>query len=409
MGARETIMGRSSILAQPALTGTLLRKFTTLGVLGGAALVFAFSVGCSSKSAEGDPAQAMKAMMMMPVPVTLGQSSTQTVPVLIQVIGNGEAYNTVNVKAQVDGLLQQANFRQGDDVQQGQVLFVIDSRPFQAAVDQAEANLARDQASLKNAQDQYERNAQLFKQGIISTDQEETFRTAAAADEAVVKADQAAIENAKIQLGYCTIRSPISGRTGSLAIQVGNLVKNNDAALVTINQISPLYVDFSVPEQYLSQIKRHAAEGSMKVEAVVPDDPAHPEWGQLSFINNTVDTTTGTVLMKGTFPNPAKRLWPGQFVNVTLTLDSLANAVVVPSQAVQTGQQGKYVFVVKQDKSVEIRPVVAGVTYGGDTVIDKGVAPGETVVTDGQLRLFPGAHVQAAAAGQPGGQGVAGR
>jgi membrane fusion protein, multidrug efflux system len=339
--------------------------------------------------------------MMMPVPVTLGESSTKTVPVLIQVIGNGEAYNTVNVKAQVDGLLQQANFRQGDDVQQGQVLFAIDSRPFQAALDQAEANLARDQANLRNAQGQYERNSELFKQGIISKDQNETFRTTAAADEAVVKADQAAIENARIQLGYCTIRSPISGRTGSLSIQVGNLVKNNDAALVTINQISPLYVDFSVPEQYLSEIKRHAAEGTMKVEAVVPDDPSHPEWGELSFINNMVDTTTGTVLMKATFPNPAKRLWPGQFVNVTLTLDSIKNAVVVPSQAVQTGQQGKYIFVVKQDKSVEIRPVVAGVTYGGDTVIDKGIAPRETVVTDGQLRLFPGAHVQAAAAARP--------
>ena len=382
------------------LTQALRREIKTFGVLTGLtglALIIAFSSGCSSKSAEGDPAAAMKAMMMMPVPVTLGQSSNKTVPVLIQVIGNGEAYNTVNVKAQVDGLLQQANFRQGDDVQQGQVLFAIDSRPFQSAVDQAEANLARDQANLKNAQDQYQRNAELFKQGIVSKDQNETFRTTAAADEATVKADQAAIENARIELGYCTIRSPISGRTGSLAIQVGNLVKNNDAALVTINQISPLYVDFSVPEQYLSEIKRRAAQGAMKVEALVPDDATQPEWGQLSFINNMVDTTTGTVLMKGTFPNPNKRLWPGQFVNVTITLDSLKDAVVVPSQAVQTGQQGKYVFVVKADKSVEIRPVASGVTYGGDTVIEKGIASGETVVTDGQLRLFPGAHVQAAA------------
>jgi multidrug efflux system membrane fusion protein len=381
-----------SLLAQQ-----LLRPALAFGILAAVTLACALSSGCSSKSAEGDPAAAMKAMMMMPVPVTLGQSSTKTVPVLIQVIGNGEAYNTVNVKAQVDGLLQQANFRQGDDVEKGQVLFAIDSRPFQAALDQAEANLARDQANLKNAQNQYERNAELFKEGIISKDQYETFHTTASADEATVKADQAAIENAKIQLGYCTIRAPLSGRTGSLQIQVGNLVKNNDAALVTINQISPLYVDFSVPEQYLPEIKRHAAEGTMKVEAVVPDDLTHPEWGELSFINNMVDTTTGTVLMKGTFPNPNKRLWPGQFVNVTLTLDSLKDAVVVPNQAVQTGQQGKYVFVVKQDKSVEIRPVAAGVTYAGETVIEKGMAPGETVVTDGQLRLFPGAHVQGAA------------
>jgi multidrug efflux system membrane fusion protein len=369
------------------------RGTVRLWVLGCVALSMLFLGACSKGAPPGGAAQAAQMMQMPPVPVTVGKATRRTVPVRITVIGNGEAYTTVNVKAQVDGLLQSAGFREGQDVKQGDELFAIDQAPFEASLHQAEANLARDQAQLKNAQDQLERNTALFQQGIISKDQEETFRTNADALEATLKADQAAIENAKIELGYCVIRSPISGRTGSLSIKVGNLVKNNDAALVTINQISPLYVDFSVPEQYLDEIKQRAAAGPLEVTAAIPQDPTHSETGALAFINNTVDTTTGTVMMKASFPNEAKRLWPGQFVNVTLTLQSLPNAVVVPSQAVQTGQTGKYVFVVKADNSVDLRPVVAGVTDGGDTVIQQGVADGDTVVTDGQLMLMPGGHV----------------
>ncbi len=368
------------------------RGETAFAVLGGVALLILGLGGCSKGTPQGG-AQAAQMAQMPPVPVTVGKATRRTVPVRITVIGNGEAYTTVNVKAQVDGLLQRVDFREGQDVEQGQELFAIDSAPFEAALDQSEATLARDQAQLKNAQGQLERNTALFKQGIISTDQEETFRTNQAALEATVKADQAAIENAKIQLGYCVIRSPISGRTGSLAIKMGNLVKNNDAALVTINQISPLYVDFSVPEQYLDEIKGRFAAGAMPVTAAIPQDLPHPEAGTLAFINNTVDATTGTVMMKAAFPNEGKRLWPGQFVNVTLTLQSLPNVVVVPSQAVQTGQNGKYIFVVKADNSVEMRPVIAGVTDAGDTVIEQGVSEGDTVVTDGQLMLMPGGHV----------------
>jgi membrane fusion protein, multidrug efflux system len=371
----------------------LLRNGCRLCVLGVVILALGFFVACSKNDQQGGAAQAAQRMQMPPVPVTVAKAVRRTVPVRITVIGNGEAYTTVNVKAQVDGLLQRVDFREGQDVSQGQELFAIDSAPFEVALHQAEANLARDQAQLKNAHDQFERNTALFQQGIISKDQEETFRTNEAALEGTVKADQAAIENAKIQLGYCVIRSPISGRTGSLAIRMGNLVKNNDAALVTINQISPLYVDFSVPEQYLDEIKQRFAESTMPVAAAVPQDAAHPENGTLAFINNTVDATTGTVMMKASFPNESKRLWPGQFVNVTLTLQSLPNVVVVPSQAVQTGQNGKYVFVVKSDNSVDLRPVVAGVADGGDTVIEQGVAAGDTVVTDGQLMLMPGGHV----------------
>ena len=380
---------KSNRAIDPAPASRLVFLLALVCLLASAAIF----TSCSSKPAQGDSGSAMQMMMMQAVPVTVGQASEKTVPVQIRVIGNGEAYNTVNVKAQVDGLLQEAGFTEGQDVKEGEVLFTIDPRPFQVALQQAEANLARDQAQLKNAQNQYDRNSELFKEGIVSKDQYETFHTNAAALAATVKADEAAIENAKIELGYTTIRSPISGRTGSLSIRVGNLVKNNDAALVVINQISPLYVDFSVPEQYLTEIKQRFAGGPVLVQAAIPDSQGPAEQGRLAFINNMVDTSTGTVLLKGVFPNAGKRLWPGQFVNVTLNLES-KRSVVVPSQAVQTGPQGKFVYAVKQDKSVDLRPVVAGITDAGDTVIEKGVAPGETVVTDGQLRLFPGAHVE---------------
>jgi membrane fusion protein, multidrug efflux system len=379
-----------SLRYRPGIRGRHGREWCARGIV---VLLLTSSVACSKNDQQGGAAQAAQRMQMPPVPVTVAKATRRTVPVRITVIGNGEAFTTVNVKAQVDGLLQRVDFREGQDVNQGQELFAIDSAPFEAALHQAEANLARDQAQLKNAHDQFERNTALFQQGIISKDQEETFRTNEAALEATVKADQAAIENARIQLGYCEIRSPISGRTGSLAIKMGNLVKNNDAALVTINQISPIYVSFSVPEQYLDEIKQRFAQSAMPVAAAVPQDAAHPENGTLAFINNTVDATTGTVMMKASFPNDTRRLWPGQFVNVTITLQSLPNAVVVPSQAVQTGQNGKYVFVVKPDNSVDLRPVVAGVADGGDTVIEQGVADGDTVVTDGQLMLMPGGHV----------------
>lgn len=367
------------------------RQYPAFGGLAVLALALGFLTSCSDDGAESKPAPAGESAA---VPVMVGKAVEKTVPIQVRVIGNGDAYTTVNVKAQVDGLLQRAYFREGDDVREGQLLFTVEPQPFQAALDQAQANLARDQAQLQNARDQFDRNSALFNQGIISKDQYETFRTNVAALEGTVRADQAMVENAKIQLGYCTIRSPISGRTGSLSIQVGNLVKNNDAALLTINQISPIYVDFAVPEQYLDEIKQRAAAHSLRVDAIVAQDSQHPEQGVLSFINNTVDSSTGTVLVKGTFQNTARRLWPGEFVTVVLTLGSLPNAVVVPTPAVQTSLNGKYVFVVKSDKTVELRAVTPGFVSGGDTVIDKGVAAGETVVTDGQLRLVPGAKVE---------------
>ncbi len=350
---------------------------------------------CSDKKADGQSqGNSFQAMMRMAVPVTVASVIEKSVPVEVTTIGNGEAYTTVNVKSQVDGILQQAYFHEGQDVKKGDVLFTIDPRPFQATLTQYQANLAKDEAQLKNAQEQLQRNEQLYRDGIISKDQYDTFRTNAATLEAVVQADRAAIENAQIQLGYCTIRAPIDGRTGAVMVQPGNLVKNNDVTLVTINQISPLYVVFSVPEQYLPEIKREQAQRPLRVEAVIPQDPGHPEWGELTFVNNTVDAATGTIQLKGAFRNTRKRLWPGQFVNVVLVLASQPHAIVVPSQAVQTGQQGHYVYVVKEDRTVQLVPVVPGPTLNGETVIAKGLAPGQTVVTDGQLRLFPGAKIE---------------
>ena len=366
-----------------------LLRLTFLGTL---LALLAFTAACSNGGATGQNAAA--AAMMQAAPVTVAQAVTKTVPVEVAAIGTGEASSTINVKSQVDGVIETVAFSEGQDVKTGDTLFTIDSRPFRAMLEQAQANLARDQAQLAFAQGQLERNQALFDQGIISKDQFDQFHATADEYMAAVKADQAAIKNAQIELGYCVIRSTIDGRTGSLMVHAGNLVKNNDATLVTINRISPIYVDFAVPQQYLPEIKKRAAAGGLKVETTIPQDTNHPETGALTFINNMVDASTGTILLKGTFPNPERRLWPGQFVNVALELSAQPNVVVVPAQAVQTGQSGQYVYVVKPGNTADLRGVQVGTTVGGETVIEKGVAAGETVVTDGQIRLFPGAKVE---------------
>jgi len=360
----------------------------TLAVI---AMGVAFLPACGDKTKQSAAAPAQP--MAMTVPVTVATATQKTVPVEVGAIGTVEAYSTVTVKSQIDGALQKAYFTQGEDVKKGQLLYTIDRSPFEVALHQAEANLARDSAQAKNAQVQSDRYATLEQQGVVSKDQYDTFRTNAAALDATVRADQATIENAKINLGYCSIYSPMDGRTGSLLVQPGNLVKNNDTSLVVINQITPIYVDFSVPEKYLAQIRSYGGRGRLRVGAIIPGQESRPLEGVLDFINNTVDSGTGTILLKGTFANEEKRLWPGQFVNVVLDLSALANATVVPSQAVQTGQNGQYIFVVKPDHTVDMRPVVIGQTVEGETVIEKGITPGAVVVTDGQLMLFPGARV----------------
>jgi multidrug efflux system membrane fusion protein len=327
------------------------------------------------------------------VPVTTATATLKTVPIQVHAIGNVEAFSTVSVKAQVAARVEKAYFTEGQDVRKGDLLFTLDRRPSDTALQQAEANLAKDQAQLENAKAEAERYTKLFQEGIVSKEQYDSMRTNADALAASVRADEAAIEKARIDLSYCTIQAPIDGRTGALLVHPGNLVKDNDATLLVVNQIHPIYVTFSVPEQYLADIKRYRGEGPLKVEVIIPSQEQHPAQGLLTFIDNAVDNTTGTIKLKGTFENPDNRLWPGQFVNVALTLTAQPNAVVVPSQAVQTGQVGQYVFVVRQDMTAEYRPVVAGNNIAGETVIQKGIQAGETLVTDGQLRLVPGMKV----------------
>jgi multidrug efflux system membrane fusion protein len=366
---------------------------STRGLLAGALLGFIsawiiFLPACSTGQVQS------QSMKVEAAPVTVATAIQKTVPVELRAIGNVEAYSQVSVKSQVEGQLERVYFREGDDVKQGDLLFTIDRRPFEAALKQAEANLAKETAQATYARRQAERSAKLAGEGIISKDQYDQVRSNADALEAAIQADKAAIETTQVQLAYCTIRSPLDGRTGSLIVHPGNVVKANDATLVVINQTRPVFVNFSVPEKYLSEIKRHMAAGSLRVAATIPGEEKRPLGGGLSFVDNTVDMTTGTIHLKGTFANPEKRLWPGQFVNVSLTLASEPNAIVVPSEAVQTGQQGSYVFIVKPDLSVDVRPVVVGAAVGSDTVVEKGIQLGETVVTDGQLRLYPGAKVE---------------
>ena len=360
------------------------------GVIGAAGLGLCFLLwtGCSAKRAE---TQGMPPAYS--APVTTARAALATVPVQVHAIGNVEAYSTVSVKAQVAARIEKAYFTEGQDVRKGDLLFKLDRRPFDTALQQAEANLAKDQAQLENAKTEAERYTTLFQEGIVSKEQYDSMRTNADAVGASVRADKAAIDKAQIDLSYCTIEAPIDGRTGALLVHPGNLVKDNDAALVVLNQIHPIYVTFSVPEQHLADIKKYRAEGPLKVEAIIPNQEQNPAKGVLTFIDNAVDSTTGTIKLKATFENPDNRLWPGQFVNVALTLRTQPNAVVVPSQAVQTGQTGQYVFVVNQDMTAEYRPVVVGSSAAGETVIQKGLAAGETLVTDGQLRIVPGMRV----------------
>ncbi len=329
------------------------------------------------------------------VPVLVSQAAQKSIPVRLRAVGTVEAFSTVSIRTQVTGSLTRVHFKEGQDVKKGDLLFTIDPRPFEAALKQAEANLARDMAQLENARQQARRYGELVKKQYVSQEQYDQIRTNAGALEAIVEADRAAVESAKVQLGYNYIYSPVTGRTGSLLANEGNLVRVNDATpLLVINQISPIYVNFSVPEQHLAEIKKRMAAGQLKVDATFPQNEDLGEQGVVSFVDNAVDRTTGTIRLKGTFANSSRRLWPGQFVNALVTLATQPDAVVVPAQAVQAGQDGQHVFVVTSEKTAELRKVVVNRTVDGEAVIEEGLKPGETVVTDGQFQLAPGVKVE---------------
>jgi membrane fusion protein, multidrug efflux system len=389
-------------------------------------------------AACSDDAVGKARVQLPPVPVTVGEVLEKTIPVQLTAVGNAQPYTSVGIKSQINGQLVEVRFKEGQDVQKGDLLFVIDPRPFEAAlrqteaalnqrqaeVRQAQATVERDTAQLANARVQERRYRELVAKELIAREQydqikatydslnatlsadeadvvgaEETVRVDDAAiksAEQVVRADEAAVDNARLQLGYTLIRSPVDGRTGSLMLHEGNLVRaggTNDSTLLVINQVQPIYASFTVPQQQLPAIKRYMAQGALSVEAV-PTGETRPVTGTVTFIDNAVDPTTGTIRLKAQFANEERRLWPGQFVNVAMTLAIEPDVIVAPAAAVQTGQQGAYVFVVKPDSTVETRPVVVARNQGNDAIITKGLKAGEKVVTDGQPRLVQGSAVE---------------
>ncbi|HZM92144.1 MAG TPA: efflux RND transporter periplasmic adaptor subunit [Vicinamibacterales bacterium] len=335
------------------------------------------------------------------VPVTTAPVINKAMPIEISVIGTAEAFSNVAIRSQITGQLEKVNFTEGDEVQQGQVLFTLDRRPLELALREAQANLDRDSAKAENAALMNKRYEDLAKRGIAPREQVDTSRADMSALNATVSADKAAVESATVQLDYATIKAPISGRTGALMVHEGNLVRANDQTpLVTINQVMPMSVSFAIPEARLSELKRYMSGGSLRVTATPPNDEGPPAVGKIAFVDNAVDENTGTIRIKGTFPNSDRRLWPGQFVNVVVTLTTDPKAIVVPSVAVQSGQQGTYVFVVKADQTVEMRPVTVNRASASETVLADGVQPGDTVVTDGHLRLVPGSRISVKNEGQ---------
>ncbi|HXK04400.1 MAG TPA: efflux RND transporter periplasmic adaptor subunit [Verrucomicrobiae bacterium] len=367
--------------------------------------------------------QAKPAAMGMPVvPVSAARATRESVPTELRVVGTVEASAIVQVKSQIAGELLRGGFTEGQNVVKDQVLFEVDPRPYEEALRQAEANVTRDRAQIGQMEATLARDAaqakfnatdaarysELLKAGVVSksqTDQaitsadvarESARATQAALDsaKAALESDVAAVGAAKLNLSYCQIRSPLAGRTGNLLVHPGNLVKANDVPLVVIHQVSPIFVNFNVPEQHLAAVRRLSANRKLAVRAFSQDSPDRAAAGALSVIDNAVDTATGTIHLKATFENSDGLLWPGQFVTAVLTLDTIEGATLVPAEAVQAGQQGQYVYVIKPDSTVESRVVKVGRAFGKKLVIENGVAPGENVVTDGHLRLFPGAQVQ---------------
>ena len=329
------------------------------------------------------------------IPVSVAPVLQEVVPLRLLAIGNVEAYATVSVRARVDGQIVEVGFREGDEVSRGRVLFKIDPRPYEAALRQAEANFLRDTAQKNQARSQETRYQELLAKNFVSKEAYAQIRTNADTAEAVAQGSRAALDNATLNLEYCTIRSPIDGYPGKIQIQMGNLVKANDTLpLVVINQVHPIYVNFSVPEQQLRAVRGYMSSGPLAVEALAPGSDQPAASGTLVFVDNAVDPSTGTIKLRARFQNRENTLWPGQFVNVRIKLYDQNDALVVPSRAVQTGPNGQYVFVVKPDMTTELRMVTVQRTEGDRALIGSGLEKGERVVTQGQLRLGAGAKVE---------------
>jgi multidrug efflux system membrane fusion protein len=345
-----------------------------------------------------------------PTRVTVAKVIQKTMPVEVTAVGNVESIATISIRAQVAGEVQNIHFKEGDFVKKGQTLLTIDPRPYEAQLAQAKAALARDKATGAYNRAQAKRYKTLFEQGVVPAQQVDSFTSEADASDAVVNADEAAVKTAELNLEYCTIVSPLDGRTGTVMVKAGNLVKVADVPIVVINQVNPIYVNFTVPQQFWPDIKQDVDRRALHVTATIPQDPGRNVEGTLTFVDNIVDTTTGTIHLRGTFENSQNRLWPGLYVNILLTLSQEKNATVVPAHSIVTTQQGSYVYVVKANNTVEQRTVVPNRTIENDTVVEKGLQPGEVIVTDGQVNLVPGTRIEAKngtpeAAGAAGEQG----
>ena len=349
-------------------------------------LIFLAASGCSKEQAAPAPRPTA-------VPVVVAKVTQRAMPVQLTAIGNVGGY-TVSVEAQVAGELLEVHFTEGDFVHKGQLLFTIDPRPYEAALAQRQATLMRDQAVAANRRAQAQRISKLLSDGVVSPSDAEASTSAAAAAEAMVAADEAELNTAQLNLEYCKIYSPMDGRTGAVLVKPGNLVKVADVPIVVIKRLSPIPVDFTVPQEYLPDIKKYLTVRPLRVEATVPNSSGRPEVGKLVFVDNAIDTTTGTIRVRALFENSSNTLWPGLYVNTLMTLAEQSNAIVIPSQAITAGQQGSFVYVVQADGTVAPRAVASSRSVEGQAVIDKGLQPGETVVTDGQVRLVPGARVQ---------------
>jgi membrane fusion protein, multidrug efflux system len=380
-------------VTEPANMTRTRRRVLIAGVLAVAVAAAGLAAYFSTDSRAREGRKALKAPPAVPVSVAL--VAQQTVPVRLQAIGNVEAYLTVALKARVDGQIVEVNFREGQAVKKSEVLFRIDPRPYQATLRQAEANALRDRAAREQARSQAKRYEELLAKNFISKEAYAQIRTNAETAEATAKASEAGLENARLNLEYCTIRSPLDGYVGKVLLQAGNLVKANDVnPLVVINQVKPIYVNFAVPEQYLPEVRKHNAQAPLRVE-VVPADPGEPRTaGRLAFIDNAVDPSTGTIRLRAEFANEAAVLWPGQFANVSVQLYEQPDAIVIPAQAVQNGPDGPYVYVVGNDMLAEMRRIKLLRTDAEQAIVATGLAKGERVVTRGQLRLGPKTRVQ---------------
>jgi membrane fusion protein, multidrug efflux system len=391
--------------------------------LGLVCLVLALQ-GCSTETSAnggGKKGKKGKGGDAGPVPVEVAKVVRKNVPIDVTAVGNVEPLSTVSVRPQVGGQIEEVFIEDGQYVAKGQKLFQINARPFEAQVAQVEANLARDRAQLgqaqanlardvaseKYAREAAERYVALFGQGVVSRDDRDRFASNAdaltqlvAADkaniqsaQAQIQADTASLGSANLMLSFTTVYSTLDGRAGNVTVKAGNIVTANQTEVLSIAQVQPVYVTFSVPENRLGEIQRFMAGTRLPVEAAGQDDLRTPERGVLTFIDNNVDSTTGTIKLKGTFENANRKLWPGEYANVTLKLSMQSNALVIPNQAMQTGQDGTYVYVVDAERKADVRPITIGLRGESDLVVDKGLSEGEMVVTQGQLRLAPGMRV----------------